>query len=57
MTDASCKELPLGSSLVGQWFRLLLPAQGVQVRSLVRELRSHMPKSQNQNLKIKEATL
>ena len=32
----------LGTSLVDQWFRICLPAQGTQVRSLVRELRSHM---------------
>ena len=35
-----------------QWLRLGLPLQGVQVHSLVRELRSHMPcenKNINQN--------
>ena len=26
-----------------QWLRLHLPVQGIQVQSLVRELRSHMP--------------
>jgi len=29
-----------------QWLRLPLPVQGVQVRSLVRKLRSHMPQGQ-----------
>ena len=33
----------LGTSLVVQWLRLLLPLQWVWVRSLVRELRSCMP--------------
>ena len=32
----------LGTSLVAQWLRILLPMQGTWVRSLVRELRSHM---------------
>ena len=32
-----------GTSLVVQWLRFSLPLQGVQVRSLVGELRSHMP--------------
>ena len=41
-----------GASLVVKWLRLLLPMQGVQVRSLVRELRSHMPHGQEkQNIK------
>ena len=35
-----------GTSLVVQWLRLRLPIQGVQVRSLVGNLRSHMPRSQ-----------
>ena len=35
---------PVGTVLVVQWLRLHLPMQGaVEVRSLVRELRSHMP--------------
>lgn len=29
-----------GTSLVVQWFRLLLPVQGMRVESLVEELRS-----------------
>ena len=33
------------TSLVGQWLRLCLPRQGVQVLFLVWELRSHMPRS------------
>ena len=33
----------LGTFLVVQRLRLRLPMQGVQVQSLVRELRSHMP--------------
>ena len=33
----------LGTSLVVQWLRLRLPVQPVRVRSLVGELRSHMP--------------
>ena len=37
------KKCSLGTSLVVQWLRLHLPVQGVWVRSLVRELRSHMP--------------
>ena len=35
-----------GSSLMVQWLRLRLPMQGVRVRSLVGELRSHMPHGQ-----------
>ena len=35
-----------GTSLVVRWLRLCLPMQGVWVRTLVRELRSHMPRSQ-----------
>ena len=34
------------TSQVGQWLRLRLPVQGVQVPSLVGELRSHMPGGQ-----------
>ena len=33
----------LGTSLVDQWLRICLPRQGTWVRSLVRELRSHLP--------------
>ena len=32
----------LGTSLVIQWLRIRLPMQGMQVQSLVGELRSHM---------------
>ena len=35
-----------GTSLVVQWLRLYLPVLGVQIQSLVRELRSHMPHGQ-----------
>ena len=35
----------LGTSLVVQWLRICLPMQEMWVRSLVRELRSHMPQS------------
>ena len=37
----------LGTSLVVRWLRLRLPMQGVRFRSLVRELKSHMPQGQN----------
>ena len=33
-----------GTSLVVQWQRIHLTTQGTRVRSLVRELRSHMPR-------------
>ena len=36
-----------GTSLAVQWFRFHLPIPGVRVQSLVRKLRSHMPKNQN----------
>ena len=32
----------LGASLVAQWLRVCPVVQGTQVRSLIRELRSHM---------------
>ena len=35
----------LGTSLVAQWLRISLAMQGTQVRSLVRELISHMSES------------
>ena len=42
----------LGTSLAVQWLRRRLPMQGVRVRSLVRELRSHIPCGQKiQNIK------
>jgi len=43
-----------GNSLVVQWLRLCLPMYGVQVRSLIGDLRSHIPCSQNQNIKQEE---
>ena len=39
--DASLR-LRTGTSLVVQWLRIHFPMQGTRVRSLVRELRSHM---------------
>ena len=45
-TQSLRKEGPLRTSLVVQGLGLCLPLQGVQVRSLVRELRNHMPSSQ-----------
>ena len=46
------------ASLVVQWLRLCLPAQGVCIPSLVRELRSHMPRGQkNKTHKKTEAIL
>ena len=36
----------LGTSVIVQWLRLHLPIQEVQVPSLARELRSHMPRGQ-----------
>ena len=36
-------------SLAVQWLRLHFPVEGVQVQSLVRELRSHMPLGQKKN--------
>ena len=40
---------------MAHWLRLHLPMQGRQVRSLVRELRSHMAHGQeNQNIKQKQ---
>ena len=36
-----------GSSLTVQWLRLCLPMQGVWVRSLIEELRSHTSHGQN----------
>ena len=42
------------TSLVVQWLQFRLPMQGVRVRSLVGELRSHMPQPKNQNIKQKQ---
>ena len=47
------RNIPLGTSLAVQWLRLRLPIQGVWVRSLVRELRSHMRHSQKTKKKHK----
>ena len=48
------KEPSPGTSLEVQWLRLRLPMQGVQVRSLVGELRSHVPHSQKTKTKQKQ---
>ena len=42
----SSETVVMGTSLAVQWLRLHLPMQRMQVQSLVRELRSHMPHSQ-----------
>ena len=44
-----------GMSLAVQWFRLHFPIPGVWVQSLVRKLRSHIPK--NQNIKNRSNTV
>ena len=45
MKQRAIKIGQIGTSLV-QWLRLCLPMQGVQVQSLVGELRSHVPLDQ-----------
>ena len=48
-------KIRLGTSLMVQWLRLDLPKQGAWVQSLVREMRSHMPRGQKyQNIKHKQ---
>ena len=42
LSKVDFKTPTLGTSLVVQWLRLCLPMQRVWVRSLVRELRSHV---------------
>ena len=42
-----------GTSLVVHWLGLYLLLQGMQVQSLVRELRSHMPCDQKKKNKTK----
>ena len=42
--DFSSKNVVRGTSLVAQWLRICLLKQGTQVRSLVRDIRSHMPR-------------
>ena len=37
------------TSLIVQWLKLPIQMQGLQVQSLVRELRSHMPCGQKTN--------
>ena len=51
-------ELFYWASLGVQWLRLCLPMQGVRVHSLVRKLRSHMPRDQKiKKLKKKQTYL
>ena len=45
------EEYQAASSLAVQWLRLRLPKQGVQVRLVVFELRSHMPWGQKNKTK------
>ena len=51
-------EYNLGTLLVDQWLRLLLPVQALQVRSLAGELRSYMSpgqkKEKRNNIKQKQ---
>ena len=46
--------MSLGISLVVQWLRICLPVQGMRVRSLVRELKSHMPRNEALAAKLKK---
>ena len=47
-----------GTSLVVQWLRLCLPMQGVQVQSVVEELRSRVPHGpKNKTSKRKRGTV
>ena len=57
-----CSQVPLcllhvrkhvRTSLVAQWLRFHLPAQGVWVQSLVRELRPHVPQGQKAKIEKK----
>ena len=45
-TERDGKRTDGGNPLAVQWLRLSLPMQGVWIRSLVRELRSHVPHGQ-----------
>ena len=47
------RKTPSGTSLMVQWLRLCLPIQGIQVQSLVQDLRSHIGAS-TQNIKQKQ---
>ena len=49
--DSEVEKEVTGTSLVVQWLGLRLPLQEVQVRSLVGELGSHMPRGQKNNIK------
>ena len=52
--EADIKRESGGISLVAQWLRLCLPMQGLWVRSLVRQLRSHIPGGQKTKTKQKQ---
>ena len=54
--DFFLNKMAFGTLLVGQRLRLHLPVQSVQVLSLVRELRSHIPET-NQKIHKTEAIL
>ena len=50
--EASVKDIQVGSSLAVQGLGVHLLMQGVWVRSLARDLRSHMPTSQKTKTQI-----
>ena len=54
VVGTSIKNKTFGTSLAVQWLRLHLPMQGVPIRSLVRELRSHKSWDQKKHPKYKE---
>jgi len=47
------KNCNVGTSLAAQRLRVHLPMQGVQVRSLIRELGSHIPLGKKKKKKLK----
>ena len=53
----STEDIQMGTSLAVQWLRLCLPMQGVQVRSLLQKLRSHMPRGQKNKTKNRSSTV
>ena len=57
LSTFSLRAQPLGTSLATQWLRLYLPMQGVWIWSLVGELRTHMPKKQEQKHKNKSSVV
>ena len=56
MLDQLLEKKKEGTSPAVQQLRLCLPIQGVQVPSLVRELRSHIPHSKKEKKKKRERT-